>query len=142
MQVVYPAPNRSLGTIDVLGIVGLIGLFVARFIPVAVWIPFWGCTFREWTGIPCPGCGLTRAADRFAHFNVLGALAANPLGTVAAAGFGLAAVASVVHLAFKVPLPELILSENEWRWVRWVAVSAFVVNYVFVILAHRLWHIA
>lgn len=142
MQVVFPAPNRTLGTIDVLGIVGLIGLVVARFVPVAVLIPFWGCTFRQWTGIPCPGCGLTRAADRFAHFNVLGALSANPLGTVAAAGFALAVVATVAHLAFRVPLPELILSEREWRWLRWAAVIAFGVNYLFVILAHRVWHVA
>ena len=61
VQVSWPPRNRSIGPLDVLGIVGLGGLLVARFIPVARLIPFWGCGFRRITGFPCPGCGLSRA---------------------------------------------------------------------------------
>ena len=67
MQLVLPSRNRTLGTIDALGIVGLVGLLVARYVPVARIIPFWGCTFRETTGVPCPA-GLSCAAGREADF--------------------------------------------------------------------------
>ena len=142
MQLYFPPKNRSFGQIDALGVIGLAGLLVARFVPIAKLVPWWGCSFRKITNIPCPGCGLTRVADRFSHFDVLGALAANPLGTVAAAGFAACAVASFVHLVFAVPLPELVLSEQGWRRVRWGAVLAFVVNYAFVVFAWRVLHLS
>lgn len=140
MQLVLPPRNRTLGTIDALGIVGLAGLLVARYVPIARIIPFWGCTFRETTGVPCPGCGLTRVADRVAHFNVIGALHANPLGTIAALGFALAVVASAVHLTFGVPLPELVLDAKEWKRARFLAIGLFIANYAFVIVAYRVLH--
>lgn len=140
MQLYLPPRNRVFGSIDALGLMGLMGLLVARFVPVAKLIPFWGCTWRKVTGWPCPGCGLTRAADRFAHFHWLSAAQANPLGTVAAFLFACAVVASFLHLVFEVPLPELILSEREWRWVRYAAVVAFAVNYCFVAYAYRVLH--
>jgi hypothetical protein len=137
MQIAWPQPNRKFGTLDAMGLVGFIGLFIARFIPVAKLIPFWGCAFRTITGWPCPGCGLTRAADRFAHLNVLGALKANPLGTVAAATFAVAVVWSLLHLLFKVPTPDVILTDSDWNRLRNVAIVLFVLNYTFVIVQHR-----
>ena len=140
MQLVLPARNRTLGTIDALGIVGVVGLLIARYVPLAKIIPFWGCTFRQTTGVPCPGCGLTRVADRVAHFNFIGALHANPLGTVAAVVFALSVVATIVHLVFGVPLPEVKLSETEWKRFRWVAIGLFFANYAFVVFAYRVLH--
>ena len=43
----------------------------------------WDCTFKSWTGIPCPTCGTGRAALALARFDVLGALSHYPLPTVA-----------------------------------------------------------
>lgn len=137
MQVTWPKPNRTFGPFDVLGLVGLGGLFVARFIPVARIIPFWGCMFRRVTGIPCPGCGLTRAADHFAHFHWLTALKSNPLGTVAAACFALLAVWTLLHLAFRVPFPDIELSDRDWRIARYAAIAGFALNYAFVVVMHR-----
>lgn len=42
------------------------------------------CVYRRATGIPCPGCGLTRAASRLAHGDLAGAVRAHPLGPVLA----------------------------------------------------------
>jgi len=120
-----------------MGLLGLIGLLVARYVPVAKLIPFWGCSFRQTTGWPCPGCGLTRAADRFAHFHFLRALEANPLGTVAAAAFAVSVVVTALHLIFAMPIPERLMTEDEWRRARWAAVVAFALNYGFVIFATR-----
>lgn len=137
MQIVWPGPNRKFTTLDALGMVGLTGLLVARFIPVARIIPFWGCAFREMTGFPCPGCGLTRVADRFAHFNFYGAFTANPLGTLAAAFFATCVVWSFLHLAFKVPVPEVTLTDREWGLVRNIVIVAATLNYAIVIIQHR-----
>ena len=131
-----PEKNRSFGALDAIALIGVIGFSIARWVPVARLIPFWGCGFRKMTGIPCPGCGLTRVADRMAHFNPLGALKANPLGTVAAALFAIAIVYSAVHLLFKVPVPELVLQDKEWRRVRWGAFILFGLNYAWVIFAY------
>lgn len=120
-----------------MGVVGLMGLLVARFIPVARLVPFWGCSFRKTTGVPCPGCGLTRAADHFAHFRWVAALKANPLGTVAAFIFAGCVVLSFVHLVFAVPMPEVVLDARESRRLRWAIGASLVANYLFVILGHR-----
>lgn len=137
VKVSIPAPNRKLGPVDALGLAGLIGLLVARYIPVAKLIPFWGCTLREMTGWPCLGCGLTRVADRVAHFNIPGALQANPLGTVAALLFALMAVVMVLHVVFAMPVPQLQLSPREWGWLRIAIPIVVTVNYAYVVVATR-----
>jgi len=140
MQLTWPAPNRRFGLLDGLGLAGLVGLAVARWVPIAR-LPFWGCPLREQTGWPCLGCGLTRAADRFAHGNFTGAFAANPLGTLAAGLFAVLAVGTVLHLALGMPLPELKLEERELRVVRWLLIAAVVVNWSWVVLMTRFPHV-
>jgi len=43
------------------------------------------CLVRRATGVPCPGCGLTRAFDRLAEADLAGAVAAHPLAPAIAA---------------------------------------------------------
>lgn len=136
MHLTWPAPNRRFGLIDALAVTGVVGLLVARFIPVAR-LPFWGCVLRERTGWPCFGCGLTRVADRMSHFNFAGAWEANPLGMVAAALFMGCIALSVVHLLFKVPLPQVTLTDREKTWARATVVTLVLVNYVWLVLKMR-----
>ncbi len=42
------------------------------------------CLLRRATGIPCPGCGMTRAFDRLADGDWAGAVAAHPLAPLIA----------------------------------------------------------
>jgi hypothetical protein len=132
----WPSRNRTFGLVDALGIVGIAGLLVARFVPVAH-LPFWGCVLREQTGWPCLGCGLTRVADRVSHGNLLGAWDANPLGTIAACLFVLAAVWMVVHLGFGIATPSVELSRRESWMARGALVLAVLVNYTWVVLKVR-----
>lgn len=134
MKVTFPKPNRTFGFTDVLGLVGLGGLLVARYIPVARIIPFWGCALRQTTGWPCLGCGLTRVADRVAHLNFAGAWDANPLGTVAAFFFALMGVVTALHLVFAMPVPRADLTPTEWHRVRIAAAVIVLVNYAWVIV--------
>jgi len=137
MQLTWSARHRQFGFLDALGVTGLVGLLVARFIPVAK-LPFWHCEFRRLTGLPCPGCGLTRVADRFAHGNLAGAFDANPLGTVLAFLFAAAACVAFVHLVFAAPMPQVSLSEREARTVRWAILWVAILNYS-VMLARALY---
>jgi hypothetical protein len=133
MKLTWPSPNRKFGFLDALGICGLAGLLVARFIPVAR-LPFWGCVLRQTTGWPCLGCGLTRVADHVSHLRFAAAWEANPLGTVAAVGFAGVALYSALHLVFRLPAPSVDLSRRE-AWALRVAIGlAVIANYGFVIV--------
>jgi len=132
----WPRPNRSLGFVDVLGLMGAVGFLVARFVPLAK-LPFWGCELRQRTGWPCPGCGLTRVAERMALGNVAGAWEANPLGTVAALLFAVATLISIAHLAFKLPIPIVELTRREASALRWSIAVLAILNYAFVIAKTR-----
>lgn len=122
-----------MGWVDALGVTGALGFLVARYIPVAK-LPFWGCALRRTTGWPCPGCGLTRVADRMAHFNVAGAWDANPLGTIGAALFALCMGVSALHLAFKLPVPNVTLERRDRRILQILLWLAVAVNYAFVVI--------
>jgi hypothetical protein len=141
MKVFVPAPNRKFGVVDSLGLAGLMGLLIARYIPIAKIIPFWGCILRERTGWPCLGCGLTRVADRVSHFNLPGAWEANPLGTVAALLFALAAVVMILHMVFAMPVPEVRLSPREWSWVRIALPILVLINYSYVVVKTKFPHL-
>jgi hypothetical protein len=136
MQLRLLPANRQFALLDALGLAGLVGLLVARFIPVARF-PLWRCEFRRLTGWPCPGCGLTRAADRLAHGNLLGALAANPVGAISGALLALCGVYMVLHLLLRLPTPDLWLNPQEARWARLVLGGVVALNYAFVIVSTR-----
>ena len=133
MKLVWPKANREIGFVDALALTGLCGLLVARFVPVAR-LPFWGCVLRQRTGWPCPGCGLTRAAEGVAHLHFAAAWAANPLGAVAAFAFAAAIVVSILHLGLKMPLPNLVPTQREARALRLALAAVVVINYAYVIL--------
>ena len=46
-------------------------------------VPFLqGCQVRRWTGLSCPGCGMTRATSAALNGQILEALRLNPLGMI------------------------------------------------------------
>lgn len=64
------------------------GAVASLLLAVSPWAAFagdalWECTFKNWTGIPCPTCGTARAALALARFDVLEALGRYPLPTLA-----------------------------------------------------------
>lgn len=95
--------RRSIWTWALAGLAGLAALAVLH-----VWVPDPDpahalCFSRRFLGIPCPGCGLTRAFAHLAKGEWSAALAAHPLAPV----LGLEAFAGwiVWGLGFRRPLP-------------------------------------
>lgn len=122
--------NRS-ERVVVLLIAGLsaVGLVVARLWPVgSVDSGTPTCLLRIFTGLPCPGCGMTRAWVHVAHGDVLTAFEYNlfgPIGMAVAAGI---VVYVAVALVRRRP-PERILSIVDPRILLgliavWLAYSA------------------
>lgn len=55
----------------------LVAPVLAFFVLAA--LPFPVCQSRVLFGLPCPGCGLTRATDALVHLDLLGSLRLHPL---------------------------------------------------------------
>jgi hypothetical protein len=62
-------------------------------------LPWPLCYFKAISGLPCPTCGSTRALGRLAALDLPGALALNPLATLAAALVALWALADLALMA-------------------------------------------
>lgn len=114
MRLFWSAPGRRPGPLELVAGLSLLAFLVARFVPVAR-LPFWGCALREATGLPCPGCGLTRVMERVSQGNLPGAWDANPLGALVAGTLVGAVVASAIRLTFGLPTPSVVLSLRESR---------------------------
>jgi hypothetical protein len=81
-----PVPARAmpfaLAGVAVLAVAA--GAWVLRmFDPNAAESLFPPCLFYTFTGLHCPGCGITRALHALVHFDLVRALAMNPLVVVA-----------------------------------------------------------
>lgn len=126
---------RTVGLADVLGFVGTVGFAAGRFVPFDALSPWWGCSFRRLTGIPCPGCGLTRVATRLAHLDFYGAWIVNPLGFLVALTFAGLALYALLHLTFGFAAPSLTLSRIARRRLICVGALAACVNYAWVLHA-------
>jgi Protein of unknown function (DUF2752) len=93
------------------------------------------CPFRLATGLPCPGCGLTRAWVFIAHGDFGAALRANPFGylTMAAAVVLIAVVATAVVRGRPIPSMSPIVRSRPFLvvlacWLAFAAVRIAVVT--------------
>jgi len=72
---------RLLGVLVRPATLALIGLAVGSLVPLA-WLTSGPstCPFKIFTGLPCPGCGLTRSAVALLHGDLAGSVFYHPLG--------------------------------------------------------------
>ena len=131
---IYRPASRAFGPFEWAGALGLALLFPARFVPLARWIPFWGCNVRRLTGLPCPSCGMTRAFDWFARGRFGDALAISPLG------FALATAAAAAGLwlllsPLRPPRLAIQLAPKGRRFAWLLAGAAVLANWSWVVAA-------
>src|SRR5690606_12115726 len=101
---VHLARGLSIGqraVVPILALISLVGLIIARVWPVqSVDSGDATCIMRILTGLPCPGCGMTRSWVHVAHGDVLTAFEYNffgPLAMAAAAGLVIYTVVAFVR---------------------------------------------
>jgi hypothetical protein len=130
------ASGRQLGLLW--GAVALILLALAPLAPLfASALPgaLPACPLKSLTGVPCPGCGTTRAALALAHFDFAAAFAVSPLA--AAAWCGLIAgglLAGALALTGRpVPSWPRFGRRGEIAW-RVAVVAALAANWVYLVL--------
>ena len=61
----------------------------------------WGCSFREWFGIPCPNCGMTRSVLLSLHGQLGDAVSLNPAGPLLVLGILLFSAAMFFLMAYE-----------------------------------------
>ena len=115
-------------------------LWFAVAVAILVLIPLWklvvvqvpGCPARLLTGIPCPSCGTTRAADAFVQGRLLAAAGFNPLAALGALGLLAGGLLAPVWVTLRAPLPAL---GPPWpRWIRAGLVSALLANWAYLLI--------
>jgi hypothetical protein len=95
------------------------------------------CPFRHITGIPCVGCGGTRALLALAHGHAGAALVWNPLVTLSAfAGLAWLAYSAIVLVA-RAPRLRITLDAADRRVARATAWTVLLANWIFLIAAGR-----
>ena len=97
-------------------------LSLALFTLIAWSVTGTSCTIRSITGLPCPGCGLTRALLQFLRGDLAGAWAMHPL-------FWLAVPVLAVILTFMIRDPAKLYSRK--ATTAWIGVAAlFIIVYL------------
>lgn len=93
------------------------------------------CPTKAFTGIPCPGCGTTRAALALGRLDVAAAFAVSPLAAtawIALVGGGLGAgLLSLAGVEPPAP-PRLTTRRAEWAW-RIAVVGAVTANWLYLL---------
>lgn len=88
------------------------------------------CLFLEWTGLPCPSCGLTTSFTHLLHGHFSEAFTVHPLGPLLFLGFALAAVCSLAeYFNRKTPLSRL-LNGAKMPWA-YAALTVFLGTWMF-----------
>ena len=96
------ADDRPLALVLAAG-AGAAALLAPLLPAIAPFVP--ACPFHALTGLPCPGCGATRAALALARGDLGGALAWNPLAALALIGGVLACALAPLWIAARGPVP-------------------------------------
>jgi uncharacterized protein DUF2752 len=99
-------------------------------------LPVTLCMFKSVTGLPCMSCGTTRALGRLGAFDPLGALAMNPLATLAVAALFAYALVDLLFWTRGRRL-KLGLSRGQKLWILGLGFLAVFVNWAYLIWAGR-----
>ncbi|MBN2355860.1 DUF2752 domain-containing protein [candidate division KSB1 bacterium] len=114
-------------------IIGVLGFLIVQFCPALLtFIP--PCMFRLLTGIPCPACGATSAGVYLSKLEIGMAFAASPLFTLLYMAMIVVAINSLVGAVWGKNL-SLQLSDGERKTVRYIALVAVPLNWLYLVIA-------
>lgn len=117
---------------------GALALLVVGLRILRAWdCPLPGCGFRAWTGIPCVGCGSTRALLALSEGDWQSAWTLNPLTSFACAGLGLGALLAGVDRLCGTSLLTGIQARVSRRGLAGTLAVSLVLNWVYLVLTGR-----
>lgn len=125
---------RKPGTRGALVLAGVLGAFLLGpwLLSFAILPP---CLLKSVTGVPCPGCGSTRAVTALLSLDVSAALAWNPLVALAALAGGLGLVVLAVRSLFGVPFPPF--PNDLPRWMKLLLALLVAANWAYLLAVGR-----
>lgn len=104
-------------------------LISAQVLKVRIWV----CAFREMTGLPCPGCGMTRAFSSLCRGQWQRALSYHPLSPIVfVAVIALAVITCLPQRSRALILPQLQLLEQR---------TGFSTLSILALLGYGIWRI-
>lgn len=110
-------------------------LLAARFLPVELLAP--ACQFKSLSGLPCVGCGSTRAFVRFVHGDFIAALQLNPLGTLLAVSSVLLVLYTALRFTVLRRRPVFIASPGLRTLLRRSAMAFLAINWIYLLVVGR-----
>lgn len=96
----------------------------------AVGVPGWICPWKAATGLPCPGCGLTRASIWLVKGDIAGALKLHPFAPVAVVGIALVLMGAIWPRAGRERMLVMIERFDRGGWISGFLLVALVVYWV------------
>jgi hypothetical protein len=108
-------------------VLSLAALAIAQIVLVALHLPGWPCALRQATGIPCPGCGLSRAMAALLRGDWRTALALHAFAPLLAACALLLVAALLLRTETRLRLAGRIASfESRTGIAAWLAAALLV----------------
>ncbi|HEX7177403.1 MAG TPA: DUF2752 domain-containing protein [Pyrinomonadaceae bacterium] len=103
---IFSRPGAAAGTVGALMalqvvLLGVLGSATTESVTFAGRELHWGCSFREWFGIPCPNCGMTRSVLLSLHGQLTEAVSLNPAGPLLVLGILLFSAAMFFLMAYE-----------------------------------------
>jgi hypothetical protein len=112
--------------------IGILGLLILVYAPnIHFSIP---CVFKWVTGIPCPGCGLTRAIAMALRFNFIEAALTNILFLPLLAGAVTYFICALIEIIFNKPTIDYINSVLVKKWVIVIAAALTAISWYYNIV--------
>ena len=112
------------------GSIAVIALVAARYLPITDMLP--DCAFKAFTGIPCPTCGTTRSLMHLAHGDLRGSLLMNPVFALVMVLALLWFLYNSIVLLFNASRLSLSLTSTESNFVRFITLSAMLLNWSYL----------
>lgn len=103
---ILSGPGAAAGVVGALmasqlALVGVLGSATTESVTFAGREMHWGCSFREWFGIPCPNCGMTRSVLLSLHGQITDAVSLNPAGPLLVLGILLFSASMFFLMAYE-----------------------------------------
>ena len=119
-----------------------LGLFGAGILLVTAnmfGVSLWRCFFHDYTGMPCPGCGLTRGMSALARGDLAKAVAWHPFTPLFAFGAALMLTATVLPLGTRTRLADVVEAVERRTGITLILIGFFVAFGVWRMIVHPHW---